>query len=207
MKQISTVNMQPENKHMLRWDVLGVFGNENIRGHHIQHFKDNLLNNGENKLKDITLTPNYYAWLCLITEHLFWAMRNFCFRQNELDHDNLALMYNELITKFCDTCRKLGSYSDSQILSLFEKAVKVLEVRHAIIHKGFPNLIPVIFENKHVRNKPSVTKSRPKEKFTEESTRETIRCFSNPQNFIEIKKDFDLLMKAISSGHGLPVGF
>jgi hypothetical protein len=52
-----------------------------------------------------------------------------------------------------------------------------------------------------------VTKGGPKEKFTEESTRETIRWFSNPQNFIEIKKDFDLLMKAISSGHGLPVGF
>lgn len=33
MKQISTVNMQPENKHMLRRDVLGVFGNENIREH------------------------------------------------------------------------------------------------------------------------------------------------------------------------------
>ena len=207
MKKISTVKMRPKDKHMLMGDVLGAFGNDNIRGHHIAYFEKKLIENNDNKNNDISTSPNYYAWLCLMTEHLFWIMRSFCFKQNEFKDENLTLMYNELITKFCDTCLKLGLFTDDQLQNLFEKAVKVLEIRHAIIHKGFPNLLPIIFEKNHVKNKPAITKSAPQKKFTENSTRETIEWFSNPKKFDEIKEEFNLLIKAMRSGPGFSIGF
>lgn len=207
MKEISTVNMKPKDKLMLMGNVLGAFGNDNIRGQHIAFFEEKLVENNENKHNDISTAPNYYAWLCLMTEHLFWAMRSFCFRQNELKHDDFTLMYNDLITNFCDTCRKLGSLTDAQLQNLFDKAVKVLELRHAIIHKGFPNLLPIVFEDKHVTNKPSISKGGPKEKFTENSTKETIEWFSDPKNFYEIKEEFGLLIKAMRLGPGFSIGF
>ena len=197
--------MDVKDKRMLFGNVLGSFGNENIRRSHIAYFEKQLNENNESRQRDITLAPNYYAWLCLITEHLFWMMRRFCFRQNEFEHDNFALMYNDLITKFCDTCRSSGLFSDTQLQHLFEIAIKLLEIRHAIIHKGFPNLLPIAFESKHVRNKPSMTKGGQQEKFTEISTRESIEWFSNPQNFTEIKKEFSNLIQAMKSGYKLSI--
>ncbi len=207
MKKISTADMPSKEKFLLLGDLLGAFGNENIRGHHIEYFENELLRKNENELEDITLAPNYYAWLCLMTEHLFWAMRKFCFTQNEFEHEKLTLIYNDLITNFCDTCRDLGFFSESNLTDLFEKAVKVLEIRHAIIHKGFPNLLPIVFENKHVRKKPAITRKGAKERFSEESTRATVEWFSKPSNFHEIKKDFDFLIRAMSGGPGFPIGF
>jgi hypothetical protein len=207
MKKFSTVGMAPKEKDLLLGHVLGAFGNENIRGNHIKYFENELLKKNEDKFEDITSAPNYYAWLCLMTEHLFWAMRNFCFQQSEFEHKKLTLIYNELITNFCDTCRNMGVFSESKLKDLFEKAVKVLEIRHAIIHKGFPNLLPIVFENKHVRNKPAITQGGKKERFSEESTRATVKWFSKPSNFHEAKKDFDFLLRAMSSGPGFSIGF
>ena len=63
----------------------------------------------------------------------------------------------------------------------------VENIRTPIIHKGFPNLLPIVFEDNHVRNKPAMTKNSPKVKFDEESTKETITWFSHPKNYNEIK--------------------
>lgn len=186
MKKISTVNMDPKKKFKLIGNILGVFGNENIRGHHIKYFEDKVMEHKENTIKDITLAPNYYAWLCLITEHIFWLMRSFCFKKTELEHNNLTLLYNETITKFCDTCRNLELFSVHELKTLYETAVKVLEIRHAIIHKGFPNLLPAIFEEKHVRKKPAFTEKDRREKFCELTTREVIAWYSNPSHFDDI---------------------
>ena len=206
-KNISTVNMNRKDKHMLMGDLLSSFGNGNIRFHHIQYFENKILDYNENKLQYITKAPNYYAWLCLITEHLFWLMRSFCFQQNKFEHDDFALLYNDLITKFYDTCRSLNLFSEVELQELHKKTIKILEVRHAIIHKGFPNLLPIIFENKHVKKKPAMSKGGSQARFTEESTRESIEWFSNPSNFNEIKKDYHCLIKAISSkGTELSIG-
>ncbi len=208
VKEISTVGMNPKDKHMFMGNVLGSFGNDNIRGNHIAFFEKKLIKNNETSSSDITTTPYYYAWLCLMTEHLFWAMRTFCFRHSDfIEHDDLTLMYNDLITKFCDTCRNLKVLDDSQLQNLFDKAVKVLELRHAIIHKGFPNLLPIVFEDKHVRNKPSISKNSPKVKFTKESTKESVGWFSHPENFNEIKGEFTSLIKAMRLGPGFSIGF
>ena len=206
MKEISAAKLSEKDRHMLMGNVLGFFGNDNIRAHHIAYFEGKILDNGETSHKDASTAPNYYAWLCLMTEHLFWAMRSFCFKQNEFENDEFTLMYNELITRFIDLYSELDSVTDDQLQALYEKAVKVLELRHAIIHKGFPNLLPIVFEKRHVRNKPQRTKGGTREKFTEQSSRETIRWFGNPQNFDEIKQEFYMLLKSVRSGPGFSIG-
>lgn len=187
-------NMPPKEERDVLGNALGSFGNENIRMHHIRYFEKKILEHKENAKSSITLTPNYYAWLCIITEHIFWIIRKFCFQQ-ELHENNLTLYYNEIITKFCDTCRELGIYSEPEIKVLYEKLVKVLEIRHAIIHKGFPNLLPVMFRGE--RNKPALTEKGEQQKFSELTTRETISWFSDPRNFQDIKTDLEALISAI----------
>ncbi len=206
MKEILTTKMSQKDRHMLMGNVLGSFGNDNIRAHHIVYFENKIIENDEKSHKDASTTPNYFAWLCLMSEHLFWTMRSFCFKQNEFEHDEFTLVYNELITRFCDSYSKLDSVTDDQLQDLFERAVKVLELRHAIIHRGFPNLLPIVFEKRHVRNKPQVTKGGLQEKFTEQSSKETIKWFWNPQNFDEIKQDFNILLKSVRSGPGFSIG-
>lgn len=206
MKQISTTNMSVKNKHKLIGNLLGGFGNDNIRGTHIEFFEKNLIENSEDKLNDVMRAPYYYAWICLYSEHIFWYMRSFCFKNSEFKYDDLMLMYNALITQFCEICRAKNLVDDNELESLFNKAVKVLELRHAIIHKGFPNLLPIVFENKHVRKKPTQKKGDIKLKFSEDSTRESIDWFSNPSNFSEIKNDFEFLINICCSSPEFSVG-
>ncbi len=166
---------------------LSSFGNDNIRGCHIEYFENRITSQKENTISDISSAPNYYAWLTLVTEHVFWKMRQVCYRQTRLT-DNLALSYNDLITKFCDICRNQNVFSEEELGSLFKLACKILEIRHALIHRGFPNLFPVMYRDGHVRNMPKFTKGDPKAKFTEASAREAIEWYENPQNFDIIKK-------------------
>ena len=208
MKRISTKNMDPKDKQMLRGNLLGSLGNDNIRGHHIAFFEKKLIESKENRNADISSAPYYYAWLCLITEHLFWAMRSFCYKTGEFkENDDLTLLYNNLITKFCDTCLDLKLFDNTQLQNAYDKAVTFLELRHAIIHKGFPNLLPIVFEDRHVRNKPQKTKGEQKAKFTRQSTKASVQWFSDPKNFSEINNDFRFLLKIMNSGHSLSIGF
>ena len=193
-------------KTMFMGNLLCGFGNDNIRGTHIKYFENKLVEDSEDKYNDLAYSPNYYAWLCLYTEHIFWYMRNFCFKNNEFDHNDFLLMYNDLIIKFCDTCRDKNLVPDEELELLFNRAVKVLEVRHAIIHKGFPNLLPIVFEDKHVRNKPSFKKGEIKVKFSEESTRASVEWFSNPSNYSKIKQDFESLINICCFFKGFKIG-
>lgn len=207
MKRISTVGMESEEKRQVRGNLLGGIGNDNIRGAHIKYFEEKLIEEKEFLRDGVSSAPNYYAWLSLTAEHVFWRMRHFCYRNSELEHDNLALMYNDLIFRFCDGCRELGLFSDDELRSLFELAVKVLELRHALVHRGFPNLLPIMYTEKNVRNMPKFNKDEENVKFTEHSSRQTTDWYSNPQNFNSIKEEFDRLRQAMSKGPGLSVGF
>lgn len=77
-----------------------------------------------------------------------------------------------------------------------------MAVRHAIIHKGFPNPLPAIL----LRNKPAITKGSAQEKFSELSTKEIMGWYSDPRNFHFIKAEFELIKSAMAKGHGISVG-
>lgn len=208
MKKITTVGMNPAEKLKLMGNVLGSFGNENIRADHIEYFEGKIRSESEESKGDIVSTPNYYAWLCLMTEHVFWMMRHFCFRQADLAGDGLIIEYNRLVTEFCDKCRDLRIFSGSELGRLYDLVVKVLYIRHAIIHRGFPNLLPVGFESRHKRKKPAFSKDQiPRSKFEEEEARKIISWYSKPTNFEQIKKEFREIINATKKGPSISVGF
>ena len=199
--------MEPDKKIHLTGNLLGTFGNENIRDYHIKYLEDKILEHKENRNKDITLAPNYYAWLYLITEHTFWLIRNFCFRQTQLEESNLTLLYNEIVTKFCDVTKEIGSFSEEELTRLYNILVKALQIRHALIHNGFPNLLPVSLQKVVQRNKPAATAGGSREKFSELTTKEIVSWYSDPRNFELIKAEFSFISEAISIIPKIPVRF
>ena len=207
MKRYTTSHLSQKNKLDLSGNLLSSFGNDNIRGCHITYFQNKVIEYKENEKKDLSLSPNYYAWLCLISEHIFWRMKAFCFSQSDLKEDNLTLLYNDLTTTFCEISRSLGIYSEQEIEDIYTKIVKVLVIRHAITHLGFPNLFPIQLKENKIRNQPTITKNREKEKFSTDDMKKIITWYSNPKNFIEAKNEFNFLMSAMKKGPGISVSF
>lgn len=189
MKKISTNNMSPDTEHNLVRNLAGVLGNKNIRGCHIQYFERKVLECRENTVDDIASAPNYYAWLWLYTEHIFWTMREFCFRQGELAERDLDQEYKKLVDKFCGLCRGLGEWSDEDLNVLFGIVNKVLRLRHAFVHNGFPNLLPATLKETRRTNQ----------------AQEAIAWYSDPTNFAEIVSEFNKLRDLMSKGSGLTV--
>ncbi|MBN1902027.1 hypothetical protein JW926_11955 [Candidatus Sumerlaeota bacterium] len=119
MKKYTTDHMSSKDRQNLSGNLLSSMGNDNIRGNHIYYFENKISEYKENKNKNLSSSPNYYAWLCLMSEHIFWRMKSFCFKQSDLKEDNLNLVYNELITEFCEICRNLDIYSKEDIHDKF----------------------------------------------------------------------------------------
>jgi len=208
MKEISTVGMNGVEKQKLLGNLLGSVGNENIRGHHIKYFEEKIVSENEESCNDVATAPNYYAWLCLISEHVFWLMRHFCFRQDDLSGDDLSLQYNDIVTAFCDKCRELNLFLENDLKELYGLMVKVLYLRHALVHNGFPNLLPAGCETLQVRNMPFFSKTQNSPlKFTEDEAREIVSWYSKPGNFRRAKEDFRRITNATCKGPGLSVGF
>ena len=137
MKTFSTKTMGPEKKMRLFGNLLGSIGNENICACHIKYFEDKVLDTKENENKDITLAPNYYAWLFLVSsDHTFWLVWNFCFNKpNWLWMSRIIcfeLIYNELVTKFCDVTREIGELRRRRAYSFVQhpsKDLLILDMR------------------------------------------------------------------------------
>jgi len=207
MKKYTTGHLSSKDRLNLSGNLLSSFGNDNIRSSHIKYFENKIFEYKENDSKDLSLSPNYYSWLCIMAEHIFWRMKAFCFKQSDLKEDNLTLLYNELITNFCEICRNLNIYSEQEIKDIYTKIRKVLVIRHAINHFGFPNLFPIVLKEGKIRNQPSITKNGEKEKFSKVDMGKIISWYSNPKNFIAAKTEFDFLMSTMKKGPGISVGF
>jgi hypothetical protein len=126
MKQISTIDMSARKKQVLIGNVLGAFGNDNIRWHHIKYFEDRVVKYGEDKMSEVGHAHYYFAWLCLMVEHLFWMMRNFCMLHREFDEDALGYGYNKVVAVFCDICKDLNKYDEDHLKCLYNKAVAII---------------------------------------------------------------------------------
>lgn len=205
MKRISTTGMDHEEARNLMGNLVGCFGNENIRGCHIDYFEKKVIELKENENDSISSAPDYYAWLWLMAEHIFWCMREFCFRKDILQDDDLGEGYKKIVERFLDRCRELNEWSEEELQTLFKLSVKTLEIRHAIVHKGFPNLLPATLSN--TQKKPKFSGASKPDEFTEEGFRETTSWYSNPKNFETAKEEFELLIKAMCKAPGLAVDF
>lgn len=171
-------------------NFIGVFGNENIRGCHIQYFEQRVVEARENTKDHITSAPNFYAWLWVYAEHVFWDIRGFCYRHGKLVDTDLDMEYAKLVRTFGTLCRTLKLCSnEGQQSEVLRIVSKTLLLRHAFVHRGFPNLLPATSKDKRETKK----------------SREAISWYSNPRNFEEIRAEFNSLRKAMSKAPGVQV--
>lgn len=195
---INICDMDPEKRNAMLGNIFGTFGNENIRSNHIEYFESRIHENKEDEKKELTLAPNYYAWLILLVENTFWLLRDFCFRRSDLDEENLGLDYGPIVTKFCEMMKGANKFSEEELDQLYEILIKILEIRHAITHKGFPNPIPVVLEKSRSRKKPARAEGDLREYFDEATTKEVVAWYSDPRNFRDIKAEFERIRAAMS---------
>jgi hypothetical protein len=188
-------------------DALSVFGNENIRENHVAYFEKILIEQNEHVLEDISVAPNYYAWICLSVEHVFWIIRGFCFKQAEVNSENLMLSYNDLVIRFFEVCDDNKLISESERENLYISIVSILDIRHAIVHKGFPNLLKTANIDKFKKLKPKSKKSSPKMYFTEPETKAILRKYTLPRNFSEIKNEIDTIKNIVNKANMKPITF
>ena len=198
----------PEKTNLLG-NVLGSFGNNNIRGCHIGYFEQRLIETKEHQKSTLASAPNYFAWVIIFSEHIFWLIREFCYHQHELKTpSNLTSDYKTLLRVFTDKCDKISCYSEEEIEEMFETIIKVLIVRHAFVHGGFPNILPATLEallkKKHrpTRHKADLTKN-----YSEEEVKKVIDNYSNPMNFKEIKDRYNRILSFLKKAGGVSVGF
>lgn len=110
-------------------DTLAVFGNSNYIGGYITYFEEQIVirNETQRYLEDC---PNYYAWLLLASEHVYYRIRELLYfnRDNEEAFDDT---YRKLMDALL-TDHSL-SKKDREDILLFAR------IRHLLVHKGFPN--------------------------------------------------------------------
>lgn len=177
-------------------NLLGLMMNESIRYHHIRYFEKQITEYREDSLDDIAAAPNYYAWLWLRSEGVFWQIRRFSFLRDVSTEDDLDAGYNNLLDRFHKKCRDLNLWNEDELYRMIEVVDKILELRHAIVHKGFPCVLPAASTTE--RPKPACLKERGRALFTDCNTCDVLSGYLDPRKFADIKKEFDQLEESMS---------
>ena len=201
------ITKNPSEKKALMGNVLGSFGNNNIRGQHINFLETKLTDNKEHKCPHISKTPFYYSWLLLFIEHVFWLIREFCFHQENLRSDHFNLDYSKLIRVFVDQSKKLPCYSDEDIEEIYSNIVNLIIIRNSHVHGGFPNALPETLKRLKDIEKPLRDDKGQKEYYTKEEVVEILRFHENPMNFNEIKKQFNEILTYVAKAPKISIGF
>lgn len=176
-------------------NVIGSLGNNNIRGCHIGYYEKKIIEYKEFQSSALASCPNFYAWLIIFSEHIFWLIREFCFHQHNLQApSNFNADYNKLLRIFADKCSKLSCYSPQELEDIFNEIVTILIVRHSHAHGGFPNTLPATLEFLKKVKRPTATKSKTDNGYSITEVKNIIIFHSNPMNFYKIKKDLPPLL-------------
>ena len=194
-------------KLTLLGNVLGVIGNNGIRAHHIKFFEEKILELQEDKTNDICLAPHFYAWLSLCCEHLFWLIREFCFKQHNFQDTSLVNQYNPLIRHFISKCRQLACYTDQEIEDIYKNIEFFLIVRHLYVHGGFPNFLPRSKKDVDKYRRPLPSDCTENNKYNIVEVEKVIGMASRPDNFCLLKKKFYKICDFLSKSPSLSIGF
>jgi len=194
-------------KMTLMGNMFGSFGNNNIRGHHIHFLETKITDSEENKCPYISEAPFYYSWLMLITEHIFWLIREFCFKQDNLRSDHFNLDYSKLVRVFVDKSKKMSCYSDGDIEKTYGYIVNLLIVRNSHVHGGFPNALPETLKRLKKIDKPLHDDNGEKVYYTEEEVVEILNYHENPMNFNKIKKQCNEILTYLANAPKISIGF
>ena len=193
MKQINIYKPDKDPTEQINTfgNVLGPLGNNNIRRDHIYFIENKIKETNETNSSTIATCPYYYLWIVIISEHIFWEIKVFCFHHNYLNNSSdLTRDYNSLMKVFYHKCKDMECYTEEETKEIYTKLVSILIMRHAHTHGGFPNPFPATLENLKKLNKPKLRKTDEQEFYTSDEIIERIEFLSNPSNFNVIKNEF-----------------
>ena len=191
----------------MRDNVMGSLGNNNIRGCHIGYFEEKLIDDKEFQNSALPSCPNFYAWLIIFSEHIFWLIREFCFHQQNLRAPtNFNADYNKLLRIFVDKCTHLSCYSSQDIENIFEEIVTVLTIRHSHTHGGFPNTLPATLEYLKKLERPTLNKADINNNYSISEVKNVINFHSNPMNFYKIKERFTSIITFLGKAGPISIG-
>lgn len=203
-KQCST----GEDKAAMLGNVLGSAGNNNIRGCHISYYEKKIIENREYQEKELPVCPYYFAWINIYSEHIFWEIRQFCYHQNDLktpecyNHD-----YNKLLRFFYHKCKDMKCFAGTEAIEMFDHLVSILIIRHSHTHGGFPNVFPATVDHLKEIQKPTINKNDSDKYYSNEDVKSRIAFASNPQNFEQIKNDFNKVQEFLNKAKPYSIGF
>lgn len=161
--------------------MLSVSGNSNHLGCFLADFEAAIKNNNEEG-KSFTMAPNYYAWICAASEHVFYSIREIMYLNTE-DDQVFDFAYTKLLNYIIEnnSCNK----EELESILLFAK------MRHLIVHKGFPNPHVVPSENER-----EIAKGHT---FRKSEIEEMAVMLRNTNSFTSLYESHRCAIKAISS--------
>ena len=161
-------------------DTLSVFGNMNYLSGFIKHLESEIYRTGEFR-NFLSEAPNYYNWLCIASEFVFYKIREVNYYKNNNLH-----VFDDGYKKLLDQL-----FEDKNIdNNLKSKIIYFAKIRHILTHKGFPN--PHIAPSSSERE---ITKGVFLKK---EETKEICEKLFEPSIFPKLEEDFKIIIKELS---------
>ena len=162
-------------------ESLTVFGNSNHLGGFLQDYERGIDQNNEIE-KPLTKAPNYFAWINVASEQVFYRIRELIYVNTE-DDQVFDASYKSLLDHVIESYRLTVEQIDA--ILLFAK------IRHLLVHKGFPNPHTAPSENSR-----SIAKGHP---FAVEDVNALAERLETPSCYIELKDLHRIAMIAIDS--------
>ena len=162
-------------------DLLGAIGNKNHTAAFLGHYSSEIDRNSERD-KELHDAPNYYAWLCVASEHILYSARLYIYRVTT-DQAVFDYTYKKTLDWFSDNSHPLSS-------GAFDELVLFTKIRHILVHKGFPN--PHEFPANNGRH---ITKGIV---FTSDDVKTTTNDISNPSYHVVLAEAFERLQSELT---------
>jgi hypothetical protein len=203
---INRIARDIEDKAQIFGNVLGPLGNNNIRSYHIGYFRSQLLEKNEHQKAALASCPNYYAWVVIYAEHVFWLLRQFCYNHNNLQEPKVFTSdYNKLMRVFWAKCAQLPCYTEAEIKAVFAEIVTVLIFRHSVVHGGFPNVFPATLAGLKDVKKPTRTKGDPQREYSEAEVQAVVTCYADSRNFVQIDGRFASILQFLEKAGSVQI--
>lgn len=161
-------------------ELLTSIGNETHLTSYISYFESQIEKNEEyNRL--LTQSPNYYVWLYLTSDFIFYSIRQLLYWNNNKDEKFFDETYKKLLDQLFEQCQFEDKTKECIIL--------FAQIRHLLVHKGFPNLHSAPIKN-----------SRPLAKginFDEAEIFRVSEKIKSPQEYKALKNSYKLALESI----------
>ena len=162
-------------------ESLTVFGNSNHMDGFLIKYEKGIEEGGELE-KPLTEAPNYYAWINIASEQVFYRIREMIYINTE-DHGVFDATYKSLLDHLFSKHNPGKNQIDC--ILLFAK------IRHLMVHKGFPN--PHIAPSENSRE---IAKGYP---FDVEEVRSLAERLQSPKSYSELHVCHRTAMRTIGS--------